>query len=113
MRISDWSSDVCSSDLPNAVQHEESAQNCGGAGEEIPRPARAHQAAGAPATAQPAAFGTLHEDDSPQRGGDANLDEEPERVNHRFDNPLSKPLTRPTVCSRQPPPLYPAHTGPP
>src|SRR3546814_7003311 len=82
MRISDWSSDVCSSDLPDAEQHEQAREDRRRPAEEIRRAARRHQARRAPAHAEATALRTLHEDDGHQGGADDSLQDK-EESEHR------------------------------
>src|SRR3546814_10272496 len=64
MRISDWSSDGCSSDLE---PHKKNRQDRGRTGQEIRGSARRHQPRRTAADAQPATFGSLHQDNADER----------------------------------------------
>src|SRR3546814_50224 len=104
MRISDWSSDVCSSDLHRRQQDrqpdERRREDSRRPGHEIRRAARRQQARGAAADAQTATFRRLHQDDADHHRGDQCLQDEyeGEKAGHH-DFPNSRGLTRTALAA--------------
>src|SRR3546814_7576342 len=74
MRISDWSSDVCSSDLPGRQDRRGAGQQIGGA---APAEQAAHAAAAATtADAEAAALAPLQQDDADEGERQENVDDQ-------------------------------------